>query len=912
MKISAYKWWLVVAVVTLALTITGCGGKDESSSASTSTGTTGSTATVTEEKAEPTQAVEATTPDFESQEILNLSDLPDPANLDEIQVGVIEYDASKGPIVDRVIFDARTDETIALKDTATGKTDMFASSLQAAVFKNLPEADQAALETYVVPELSWSLLLNPIPNEAPYTWTTDDNTTYFNPFAMQEVRYALNWLIDRKKIIDEIAYGEGEPMFVPQTPGQPGTYQYNLIAAKLGMTATGDEAYAIKMISDAMDVAAALPENQGKLVKKNGFWTYDGADVTIKFLIRVDDPTGRLLAGHYISDQIEKAGIKVERLEWDRSRCSNAVYGGDPANFEWQMYTEGWGAGATRKWWDVTISQMYAPYYGYMPGGAMEGNWNYANAEMDRLAQKSYYGKFLTAEEYWEDNLTATELGLTESVRIYLNSLNAYFVVNDERTLNRMLYGYGDGLANKMAIGSVDIPANADGEKVFRVTQFTAQGSLFMDVWDILGIGGFSSTYSSTIFNILTHRWSVEAPNSGTDTEVMSTWYDVTTDVDYNADGELVGYIEVPANALEYDPVTDTWVEVGEGVTAYSKGTGKYKYSRWHHGVEATLADNLYAKAFYTEWSSKDDENDLEYEQSFAATWSNKVGIDKGFIINDDGSITSYGDYNWPMDKARVGAEVAGVMAQAAGPSRPLTFPWDLYEATALLVTEGNTEGERYTIAEDASLKQIDIKMPDTIADIRAKYVEMYNRGHVPASIKDYVTVEEAKERYAHGIKFIDTYGHAYISNGAFFLSKLDTANNFAEATAFRDASYPFEKGYWNELLATDMTRIDFVDMPASAKRSNGLTFTAYVSQFTYPSSDAVDASADVKVKALVIDPDGKESEFAGTYSGYGEFIFDFSSSDLAALGAGRYTVVIMSSLADEAPSTSTHTITLN
>ncbi len=904
---NTYQKWLVLAVALLTFFIVGCSGDDNTTSSNITSG-----AVVTDSSdTTPTTNTTVETPTFEGQKIVNLSDLPDPENLSDIKVGIIEYDENKGPITDRVVFDIRTDETIALKDTATGKADMFGSSVTAATFKSLPSADQAKLDAYVVPELSWSLLLNPIPNEAPYTWDVN-GTTHFNPFAIREVRYAMNWLIDRKKMIDEISYGEGAAMFVPQTPGQPGTYQYNLIAAKLGMSDTGDEAYALQMISDAMEAAAALPENKGKLVKKNGFWTYNGSDVTIKFIIRVDDPSGRLLAGHYIADQVEKAGIKVERLEWDRSRSSNAVYQGNPANFEWQMYTEGWGAGATRRWWDITISQMYAPYYGYMPGSAVEGNWNYENEEIDTLAKKSYYGKFLTAEEYWEDNLYATELGLKESVRIYLNSLNSYFLVNNNRVEGRMLYGMADGLTNLTSLASADVKPNANGEKVFRVTQFSSQGSLFMGVWDPISTGGFRDSYSSLIVKPLSHRGSLEAPDSALMTEVSSDWYDIKSDVSADADGNLIGGIQVPSNALEFDPVTDTWVEVGEGVTAYSQGSAMYKYGRWHHGVRETLADILYAGAFIAEWATEDDDSDLAYEKAYASIFSNGLELSKGMVINDDGSITSYGDFNWPMEEGRVAANIASLSSAAGNSGRSTAFPWDLYEAASLLVTEGNTKGERYTIAQDASLKQLDIKSPGTVADIRAKYVELYHRGHVPASIKDYVTVEEAKERYAHGIKFIDTYGHAFISNGPYYMTKLDTANNFVELSAFRDAAYPFEKGYWNELFSTDMTRIDYIDIPAVARRGEGFDITAFVSQFTYPESAADDADENVSVQALIVAPNGTEYDLDSVYVGDGEFSIRVRASQLTKMEPGRYTVVVISSIGDEAPSTSTHTITLN
>ena len=479
-----------------------------------------------------------------------------------------------GPIVDKVIYEVRMDQTLAMKDVVEGKADVFFQAVPPAILRTLSEADKAKLDIYAVPSGSWSLTLNPIPNKAPYTWTKTDGTTEFNPFAIREVRYALNWLINRKKLVDEILLGDGEPMFTPMTPGQPGTYRYNLIPAKLGFTATGNERKAIADIDVAMTAASNLAENKGKLVKKGAFWQYDGKDVSIKFLIRVDDPNGRLPAGRYIADQIEKAGIKVERLEWDRSKTSTLAYYSNPADLSWHMYTEGWGAGATRAWWDVTVSQMYAPYYGYMAGGADPANWNYENKRLDELGMKGMNGQFLTEKDYWDGNLEATELGLKDACRINLVSQMDKFIANKARFNSRMAYGLGDGLSG-WSIRTADVKPDASGQKVLRVVQYSARGSLFMSSWDPIGVDGFSDVYAGAIIDPICDASIFEAPN----------------------------------NAFE------TWKEVGDGKTTAVTATGSYIGGKWHNGEAITIADIRHAMAFPFEWATKDGEGDKYYDE---------------------------------------------------------------------------------------------------------------------------------------------------------------------------------------------------------------------------------------------------------------------------------------------------------
>jgi len=271
-----------------------------------------------------------------------------------------------------------------------------------------------------------------------------------------------------------------------------------------------------------METAAALSENKGKLVKSGQFWTYEGTPVTIRFVIRVDDPSGRLPAGNYIADQLEKAGFKVERLLYDRTKASDLVYGGNPADYEWTMYTEGWGAGATRRWWDVTIPRCMPPIMDICPAEPPKASGTIKMMN-DRLAQKSYNGWFLTSDEYWNDNLKATRLGLEEAVRIYLVSQMQYFVANKDRFNSRMLYGLGDGL-NNWSIRSADVKPNDKDEKVLRVTQYSARGGLFMSAWDPVGVDGFSDVYSAAIVEACSDPSTFEAPNDASGYPLRVKW----------------------------------------------------------------------------------------------------------------------------------------------------------------------------------------------------------------------------------------------------------------------------------------------------------------------------------------------------------------------------------------------------
>jgi len=680
----------------------------------------------------------------------------------------------KGPIVDKIYINAKMKEEIGLKDAAEGLTDIFFWGVSGPTIMGLDQTTKDKLDIYTVPSGSWSLNFNPVPNAAPYIVKVEDKE-FFNPFAIREVRFAMNDLINRKYLVDEVLGGAGGPMFTMATPGQPGTYKYNLVANRLGFTPEGNEKKAIEEITEALQEAAALPELQGRLAKQGEWWTFDGEPATINFLIRVDDPQGRLREGEYIASQIEKAGIKVERLLWDRVKCIETSYYSDPADYEWNIYTEGWGAGATRAFWEHIVCQMYAPWYGYMAGGP-DSKWHYENDEIDRLTEKAYTGNFLTEEEYWDTVLEALDLALKDACRIYVAYQNDYYATNKDAFNNRMCYGLGDGL-NEWSM----ITANTKNKKL-RVTEFSAKGALFMSAWDPIGTEGFNDVYSLVIAQPLFDRASFESPASAIATPWRVIPHDVKTEVDRDEAGEVVGKIPVSPKAIKYDSAKKEWYKVGAGETAMSTGTYTFIFGNFHHGRPMTIANILYADAFVTEWITKDGDDDRYYDAAYESYHRPDWEIGKGMTLNLDSTITNYFDYNFPPSKERVAANGSPWVSLSG---RYIVLPWEVYEALAELVASGSASGEVYSFTPSEGVEQVDLLRPSCVTDIRAKLVEMKDNSHLPVSLKDYVTVEEAKAGYESAIKWIDEKGHAFIGNGPFYMEKYDSATNFIELTAF-------------------------------------------------------------------------------------------------------------------------------
>ena len=829
-----------------------------------------------------------------------------------------------GALIDKIIYEVRTDMTIAIKDVADGRADLMASGIDGGIYLSLGENDLEKLDTYAVPSGSWSLLFNPVPNKAPYTVTTKDGKTYFNPLAIKEIRFAMNFLIDRKKLVDEILRGAGQPSFTQATPGQPGTYRYNLIPSRMGMTENGNQEKAINDINKAMEKAANLPENRGKLKKENGWWKYNGEVVTIKFVIRVDDPTGRLPAGNAVSDLIEKTGIKVEKLLYDRNKSTQVVYGSDPKDYEWNIITEAWGAGATRAWWDVTLRQMYVREGNYMPGGNISEFWNYDNREASRISDKNSNGWFLTADEYWNGNMRLQEIGLEDAVRIYLNSQTQFFVANKERFNRRMLYGVGDGI-NDWSIRSADIKPNRNGEKVLRVLQHSAQGSLFISPWDPVGVGGFSDAYSAIMIGPCSDAGATfESPSTAKTVFMLGEPDTNSLEIGVRAcnNGIPVGTIEVPTNAKMYNPYTQKWEEglivkmnengeldykKSDNITAYVKCDFKPRYFKWHHGIESSLVDLMYGSVFIANVITKTNENDKYYDSAMAGRYLSAMDGSVGSVINEDGSFTLYGNYYWPMDMDRQIA-IAAVSPKIGNPNRNTVIPFEINEAIMKMVLEGSKSGNVYTISQDQSLTSIDVKNPTCVSDIKEKLIEMRDSQYIPAGIEDFITKEDAVKRYQAAIDFIDKYGHAYISNGPFFISRIDSKANYIELTAFKDYSYTAE--YWIEKLSTKMSRIEDIEMPAIANRNSDMNIDIYVSSYNYPDNALEMPDINTKVKVLLQLQNGGEKEYNAVLEN-DVFKLTIPKEELISFPRGNYIIVIESYIADETPYIETRSFVL-
>ena len=106
--------------------------------------------------------------------------------------------AEKGTFVDEVKFILYLDENTALEEVRNGNLDIYFFR----VSSDRIESDKAreGIQVFESTGGSYSMLVNPSVSDK------------FNPFSITELRFALNYLIDRNLIVNELIGGYGNAM----------------------------------------------------------------------------------------------------------------------------------------------------------------------------------------------------------------------------------------------------------------------------------------------------------------------------------------------------------------------------------------------------------------------------------------------------------------------------------------------------------------------------------------------------------------------------------------------------------------------------------------------------------------------------------------------------------------------------
>ena len=654
-----------------------------------------------------------------------------------------------GPAVERLYFKAFNVDRAPL-DLEAGEMDLYYFNLKIAAAREL--RDKEGIQLYEAPASTISLILNPAP--AP--------EGRLNPFAIKEVRQAMQILIDREFVTREIYQGQAAPMYtnVASTDFDYLTVFDVIQQADLRY----DPEYARQQI------AAAMTEAGAELV--DDVWHFNGQPVRLKFIMRVEDE--RREVGDLIRAALQDAGFAIAANRQTFAPAIQTVYASDPAQFEWHLYTEGWGRGAPNRYDFSGINSFYAPWLGNMPGWKEVGFWHYENEALDELGERLFKGDFSDQAERDEMYREMTRIGLDESVRIWIATVMNAFPV--QAGVEGITLDLAAGPRGLWSLRSAYQPGS-DELTVGHLWVWTERTT-----WN--PVGGFSDVYSNDIWRQLQDPPIWNDPFTGIPAPFRIS-YEIET-------AGPTAALDVPEDAILWDAERSRWATVGAEVTATSKVVydySKYFQAPWHHGQPISMADVLYS--IYQGMDLSYNPDKAKIETVIAITSRPFLETIKGYRVLDENRIEAYVDF-WHFEQ--------NYIASYGIPSG-LSTPWEILYAMDELVFNQRRAAYSDTTAGRYNVPWISLVLDRDARLVRKAMLDLRRTETFPEAVFTLPTTDgettlvnssEGVERYTAVLDWFDNKGHLVISNGPFTLERYDPPAQFAELAAFRDPNYPF------------------------------------------------------------------------------------------------------------------------
>jgi len=710
--------------------------------------------------------------------------------------------AEKGTFVDEVKYIQYLEENTALEEVRNGNLDLYYFRMPSDRLESTESREN--LNVYESKGGSYSLLVNPAVSEQK-----------FNPFSIKEVRFALNYLADRKLVVNELMAGYGIPMISNYGPFDP---EFMAIIPQIeSFDFRYNPTLAESMISESL-----LKHGAKKI---DDTWHYNDAPIEITIFIRSDDPTRKAI-GEIISSELQKIGFIIKKDFGDLNKTFTVVYGSDPARLQWNLYTEGWaGRSVFLRYDPVGLAHMYSPWFSNMPGFNNPGYWNYKHDKLDEITQKIYTGDFDSSENRDKLISEATVLGISESVRVFLATNIDHYVVN--QNVKGVINDFGAGVPTRFT------PINSQtdsGKLIIGVKQ------IYQGAWN--PVMGFTDAYSNQIWNTLYDPDTFKDPFSGKTIPIRTSWDVSTAGPD--------GVMPVPNNAIIWEPLTQKWENV-KSQKATSKVTFDYTFGNWHHGEKMDINDILYSLYFAREWGLAQTDNDKTFDTEFTPRAAQLVDTIVGIVPVDEDTIEVYVNY-WHFDSGEI----------ASWASLWSTTPWEITAAMEHAVVDGKVSFSR-SGATSKSVNWLSLIIPKD-SQLISDYIKEFKESQfVPAALEDsyYYDSKSAQSRYDAAIHWINESNHAVISNGPFYLVGYSPESRTISTAAFADDSYPFPAGAWSKYETVNAPEITRIQIPNVVVKGEPLEIpitTNNASKLHYFISDAKSNQISSGVKDITDD----------------------------------------------------------
>ncbi|MGI9565506.1 MAG: ABC transporter substrate-binding protein [Nitrosopumilus sp.] len=689
-----------------------------------------------------------------------------------------EVFGEKNTFFDSVKFIQYLDENTALEEVRNGNLDIYYYRISSDRLESHQERE--GLQVFDSTGGSYSILVNPADSEE------------FNPFSSRDIRFALNFLVDRKLIVNELMGGYGAPIVSYYSPSDS---EYLTVIEQL-------ETFNFKYNPTLAEEIISKKLTEKGAIKIGDTWHVDSKPIEITIFIRSDDPVRKSI-GEILAAELQRIGFIVKKDFGDLNKAFVVVYGSNPTDLKWNLYTEGWGRSAFVKYDSSGLSQMYSPWFSNMPGFNDPTYWNYNNENLDELTQRIYTGDFDSSKERKELIQKAVLEGINESVRIFVASKIDRYVANEN--VSGIINDFGAGVPTRFT----PINAKSDNDELVIGVKQIYQGA-----WN--PVMGITDTYSKQIWEIISDPGIFKHPFTGESLPVRANWKVETAGPNEK--------LRVPQETKTWNPLLQKWEDVASDTFATSKVTFDFEFSDWHNGQQMDMNDILHSLYFTIEWGTQIDENDKTFDAEFTPRALQSIQTIVGVNPIGDDSIEVYVDY-WHFDEGEI-AEWAVLWN---------SIPWEITSAMENAVKDGKVSFSR-SGATNKNINWLSLIIPND-ANVIKDYLQKFKEGnHIPLALNEKnLDFTYYQKRYDASIQWIEKNNHAVISNGPYYLESYAPESRTITVKAFEDQSYPFKIGKWSEFEDIKFPVIERVDMEKIVQRGEEMKIRVDVSN-----SDAV------------------------------------------------------------------------
>ena len=621
-----------------------------------------------------------------------------------------------------------------------------------------------------------------------------------NPFHVAEIREAVQWLIDRDYIADEVLAGMGVPLYTQLSPGGAEATRYkDLVDGVIAYYAYNPDKGAAIIAEEMENLGAELVDDK---------WHYEGAPVVIKQLIRIDlSPYPEL--GDYLADVLDSLGFTVERLYRASADTWGPILLKAPGLGLWSIYGGGWGMPAVfrtevHSWAQFNTHLVMAGYPPWVQLEPLMAEW----PEMYDAIVKLRHTDFSTMEERAE----LVEIALTQ-VRQFAN--NVWTVAITEFTPHRAEIGL---VLDACGGVSSQFPFTAHFKDA--AGQPVRGGSLSMELPSIMvqplnPVEGSAMTYDIMVSRDLTGDWDLlPHPTTGLYMPQRIERADVTiqTGLPVGVSPESADWctltfaaeIVVPGTAwADWDAENEVWVTAEErllydaeyDLRANRKSVVYYPDDLWeltmHDGSTFDLADFMMSAIVGFDRGKPDSPIfDPAVQADVEATLTRFKGWE--ILSTDPLTIATYSD-TYGLD-----AEHSLSTWWPGYGTYEEYAPW--HAITIGMLAEQNKElafsGSR---ADDLGVEWMDYTKGPSLGILKAHLDQAAAEDFIPyrPTLVNYITPLELEERYENLTAWYEEKGHFYVSCGAFYLEKVYPIQKIVVLKAFADFADPSDKWMW-------------------------------------------------------------------------------------------------------------------